>query len=106
MGDNKAAIRHFDEVLRVDSNLGVAYLTRSSRTRTQSGIHPLPRAAHPRTQPHARWCEGTGALSSLPSRPARVVRTRARHAGRGACKHHERMYDDAIADYDRSPHPR
>ena len=28
MGDNKAAIRHFDEVLRVDPNLGVAYLTR------------------------------------------------------------------------------
>ncbi len=42
MGDNKAAIRHFDEVLRVDPSLGVAYLTRSSHTRTpvQSDVDP------------------------------------------------------------------
>eukprot|EP00287_Rhodomonas_sp_CCMP768_P027816 CAMPEP_0202851730 /NCGR_PEP_ID=MMETSP1389-20130828/87186_1 /ASSEMBLY_ACC=CAM_ASM_000865 /TAXON_ID=302021 /ORGANISM="Rhodomonas sp., Strain CCMP768" /LENGTH=146 /DNA_ID=CAMNT_0049530097 /DNA_START=15 /DNA_END=452 /DNA_ORIENTATION=- len=48
MGDNQTAIRHFDEVIQMDPNLGVAYLTR------------------------------------------------------GACKHHERMYDAAIKDYDQA----
>ena len=28
MGDNRSAIRHFDEVLQMDPSLGVAYLTR------------------------------------------------------------------------------
>eukprot|EP00960_Hanusia_phi_P014487 427445-Hanusia_phi.AAC.3 len=48
LGDNQAAIRHFDEVIRLDPNLAVAYLTR------------------------------------------------------GACKHHERLFGEAIADYDRA----
>eukprot|EP00961_Rhodomonas_salina_P280494 3789127-Rhodomonas_salina.1 len=28
MGDNQSAIRHFDEVIQMDPQLGVAYLTR------------------------------------------------------------------------------
>ena len=40
LGDNKTAIRHFDEVLRLDPNLGVAYLTRCASV-SHARLSPL-----------------------------------------------------------------
>ena len=42
MMNAQGAIRHFDEVLRLDPNLGVAYLTRSTKAQTTAwacGLH-------------------------------------------------------------------
>ena len=42
LGDNKTAIRPFDEVLRLDPNLGVAYLTRCASV-SHARLSPLLR---------------------------------------------------------------
>ena len=74
LGDNRAAIRHFDEVLRVDPNLGVAYLTRCGDDKK------LPAALRSRltgiaAEGHANTMSGCTRMPLLTTIGARILYT-------------------------------